>query len=500
MPQTFHGTNSTPPPETALPIQTSWFLTPCLSATSLPTLRGKPARFPLTFPQLVTMNITVDKQPECTATLRAEIPADQVKIEHKNIVKAFGAQAKIPGFRPGKTPVSVIEKRFANDIRQELEQRLISNACGEAMKQNEDLRVLNFKEPEAVNHSDDGTFSFTMSLILAPTFELPEYKAIEVKTGSTNATDEEVQRELDGVLERYADFTDIEDRTLQSDDIAVIDFTSTLDGKPLEEALGKPAGVLGGKEDYWVQIKEDAFLPGFAKQLEGASIGDDREVTCTVGDDFPIEALRGKDLIFAVTIKSIKEQQLPELNDSFVAETLQFGKDKTVDDLKELISEQITQQKTQQINDDKVNQIVETLLERVDFELPEELVAAEAQGSADDMVARGAQAGLSDDEIAGQQAEIISTAQVQARNNLKTNFILQEIAHEEKIAVTDNEVAQRVAAMAHQQKKTPKVLMKEMQRSGRISSLRNSILIGKAIDFLVDNAKVEEVEANSTEA
>lgn len=475
-------------------------------ATSLPPLRGKSIQtfppFPhrqLIFQHEVIMNITIDKLPECTATLRAEIPADKVQSERKNIVKAYGTQAKIPGFRPGKTPVSVIEKRFATDIKQELEERLISAACGEAMQKDEDLRVLNFKAPETVTHADDGSFSFVMPLILAPTFELPDYKEIEVKIPSADATDEEVQKEIDGVLERYADYKD-EDRALKADDIAVIDFTSTLDGKPLEEAIGKPAGILGGKEDYWVQIKEDAFLPGFSKQLEGASNGDKLDVTCSVGDDFPMEDLRGKDIVFAVTVKAVKEQALPELNDEFVAETLQFGKDKTVDDLKELISEQITQQKGQQINEDKVNQIVAHLLGKVDFDLPEELVSAEAQGSADDMVARGAQAGLSDEDIASQQAEIIATAQVQARNNLKTNFILQEIANAENLAVTDNEVAQRIAGIAKQEKKAPKAMMKDMQRSGRISSLRNSILIGKAIDFLVESAKVEEIKAEVTEA
>ena len=190
------------------------------------------------------MNITVDKQPECTATLRAEIPAEKVQSERKSIVKAFGAQAKIPGFRPGKTPVSVIEKRFADDIKAELESRLISAACSEAMQKDSELKVLNFKNPEAVEFADGGDFSFTMPLILAPEFEIPEYKDIEISVASADATDEELQREIDGLLERYADYSDIEDRALATDDIAVIDFTSTLDGKPLEEAIGKPVGCL----------------------------------------------------------------------------------------------------------------------------------------------------------------------------------------------------------------------------------------------------------------
>ena len=185
------------------------------------------------------------------------------------------------------------------------------------------------------------------------------------------------------------------------------------------------------------------------------------------------------------------------MTDEFVADTLQFGKDKTVDDLKELISEQITQQKGQKINESKVNQIVEALIGRVDFELPQELVTAEAQGSADDMVARGAQAGLSDEEIEAQQQDIIATAQVQARNNLKTNFILQEIAQAEEISVSQNELLQRITAMAEQEKKKVKAFIKELQRGNRIDSIQNSILVGKAIDFLVENAKIEEVEANT---
>ncbi|MFK7911448.1 MAG: trigger factor [Akkermansiaceae bacterium] len=446
------------------------------------------------------MNITVEKQvADCTATLRAEIPADHAKTERKKIVQAFSAQAKIPGFRPGKIPPAVIEKRFGNDIKQELEQRLVSAACQEAIQKDDDLKVLNFNEPRDLEHAADGSFNFTMPLMLAPSFEVPEYKELEVKIPPTAATDEEIQREIDGVLDRYAEYTDIEDRPLKSEDIAVIDFTSTLDGKPLEEALEKPAGILAGKEDYWVQIKEDAFLPGFAEQLEGASLNDQRDVTCTVAEDFPMEELRGTDLVFDVTVKGIKEQELPTLDDKFVSETLQFGEDKTVDDLKNLISEQIAQQKGQQVEEMKVNQIVEQLISKVDFPLPAELVNAEAQSSADDMVARGAQAGMSDEEIAAEQAAIVATAEQQARNNLKTNFILQEIAHAENIEVSDTDIAQRVAAMARQEKKAPKAMMKDLQRSGRISSLRNSMLIGKAIDFLVDSAKVEEVEPETTE-
>lgn len=439
------------------------------------------------------MKITVDTLPDCIATLNAEVPAEQVTTERKNIVKAYSAQAKIPGFRPGKIPNSVIEKRFGDDIKQELESRLINSACDEALKQNQELRVLNFKQPETASLEEDGSFKLAMSIILAPTFELPDYKEIEVKVESSDATDEDIQREIDGLLQRFADYKDIEDRPLQSEDICVMDFTSTIDGESLDESKG----ILAGKEDYWIQLKEEAFLPGFHEQLIGAAVGDTREVKCTLNDEFPIEDIRGKEIVFSVTVKNIKEQDLPELDDKFVVETLQFGEGKTVDDVKEVISEQVTQQKTQKINEDKVNQIVENLLGKVDFNLPEDLIAAETQGTLSQMVNQATQAGLTEEQIKAQEEEMKENAAKQARNNLKTNFILQDIAHEEEIAVTDNEVVQRITSIAQQQKKNPKAVMKDMQKNGQISSLRNSILIGKSIDFLVENAKVEEVAATA---
>jgi len=439
------------------------------------------------------MNITVEKQPECVALLTCEVLPEQVAKERKGILKAFNKEAKIPGFRPGKIPTKVLEKRFGKAIKEELESRLINEACRKALTDDESLKVLHFKAPESIDHKDDGSFAFSMTLVLAPEFDLPDYKEIEVKVPPTECTDEELQTELDGLLERYAEYNDIEDRGLQSGDIAVIDYKTTLDGEPLDDSVG----ILAGKEDYWVRLQEDAFLPTFSEQLEGAKKDETREVTCRIGDDFPAEELRGKEVVITVTVKAIKEQVLPTLDDAFVTDTLQFGPDKTVEDLKTFISEEITKSKTRQINESKVNQIVETLLERVDFDIAKDIVDAEAQATADEMVARAARAGLDDEAIAKQQAEIIATAQVQGRNNVKTNFILQKIAEKEEITVSDQDLGQRLYAMAQEAKKPFKKYIKELQKNGQIDNVRNSVLIGKVIDFLVDNATVTEVDESS---
>ncbi|MBK1791137.1 trigger factor [Persicirhabdus sediminis] len=445
------------------------------------------------------MNITVEKQAKCTATMRAEIPADKVNNERKAIVKGFAKQAKIPGFRPGKTPLAVVEKRFADGISEELEQRLVNEACSEALKQNESLKVLNFKKPESLSFSDDGALSFSMDIILAPEIELCEYKGIEIPNADPEATEEEIQKEIDALAERYASYDDV-DRDLAEGDIAVIDFTSSIDGKSIEEVTGNDPGILAGRDDYWVMLKDDAFLPGFASQLVGLKKNDAKEVKCTIGEEFPMEDLRGVEVTFNVTVKEAKEQKLPVIDDEFAANTLGLGEEKTLEDVKDLIKGHITSQKTEQISNAKVNAVVEHLIKNIELELPQDLLDLEVQSTANDMRARGASSGLTEEQIAAQEEEIQTAAASQAGNNLKTNFILQEIAGAEGIKVDDQELTQRIIQMATQEKKNVKTYIKELQQSGRIDSLRNSILVGKTIDFLIENAKLEDVEVVTTEA
>jgi len=441
------------------------------------------------------MNITVDKKENCIATLSIEVPADKVAEVRSNIVAAYTKQAKIKGFRPGKAPVSLIEKNYGSDIKAELEQRLINDACVEAVKK-EELKALNIRIPEAPALGEDGTFKFTTEVTLAPSFELPEYKEIAVEIPGEEVTDEEMDASLEDLRARFADFKDVEGE-LADGQFAIIDFTSNIDGKSIEETIGKPAGFLDGREGHWVKIEDDSFLPGFAEQLKGAKAGDEKEVKVTINDEFPIEDLRGKEVAFDVTVKETKEQELPELDDEFAGKLLP---EKGLDDLKEIIKEQLTTEKSRQIADSKVEQIVAHLNEAVDFELPSEIVEAETAGNAQAMVQRGVQQGMTEEQIAEQEEEIQTAAAEQAQTTLKTNFILQEIANAEGIEASDQDLIQRIAAMAQQEKKPAKKYLQELRRENRIESVRNSVLIGKTIDFLVENANVTVSENQTEEA
>jgi len=436
------------------------------------------------------MNITVDKQPACAATVKVEVPADKVSSERKTILGKYAKNASIKGFRPGKAPANIIEKRYAKEITEELYSLLINAGCDEAIK-SEDLKVLSVNVSEEPTLSDSGELNFQAELVLAPQFETPEYLGLAINSPKTDVADEDITKSLEDLQQRFAEFTDVE-RELQDGDFAVVDFTATLDGKPVAEAIDKAAGFLEGREGHWAKIEEDSFMPGFGSGLKGLKAGDKKELTLTMPEDFPLSDVRGTDIKFDVEVKTAKVQELPELNDEFAAKLVP---EKGMDDLKEIIREQLEQEKNKIAADAKVEQIVEQLNAAVEFELPEALVQQETQGNAMNMIERARQQGMTDELIEEQQEEIAESAEKQARLNLKTNFILQEIATQEKIEVEDQDVLQRIHAMAEQAQTPVKKYIKDLQKAGAIQNVRNSVLIGKTIDFVVEKATVTEVDS-----
>jgi len=434
------------------------------------------------------MNIVVEKQPKCVAIMRAEIPAEKVQGQRDAIVSGYTSKAKLQGFRPGKAPRHIVEKRFEKEITEELNGNLISEAYDEAIEQ-ESLKVLDFGVPENFTTHPDGKISFESKLTLAPEVQLPEYKGITVNVPSAEIPAEEIDKQLTSLQERFADFKDIEDRALAMGDFAVIDYTSTLEGKPVEEVIGKSAGYIAGREGFWLRLDEKTFLPGFSEKLVGLKPGESKEIALTLPEDFPITDLVSRELVFTVSVKELKESILPALDDELAAK---LAPGKTMEEITEIIRSNMTHERQRKIDDMKVNQIVAHFSSQVELELPEALVNQETQSQADSMVSRGVQAGMSEEEIEAQQNEIFASAAHQAVTNLKTNFILQEIARAEKLMVTDNELVNHLVQLANARKVAPKKFIKDIQRSGRLSNIRSSMMIGKAIDFLLEHANVVE--------
>jgi len=441
------------------------------------------------------MNIVVEKQPKCVAILRAEIPAETVNERRNAILGRYASKARIPGFRPGKAPRAVVAKRFENEVGEELADELFSAACRKGMEQ-DDLKVIDFGSPENFRITETGC-TFETKLTLAPEFKLPEYKGVSITVPKPPDIEAELEKALEDLRQRQADFQDVDGRAAGDGDFLVCDYSSTLDGRPTSEAVGKDVGYLTGRENFWIKVDEKSFLPGFAAQVTGISTGETREFPLSLPEDFPVADLAGKELQFKVEAKEIKEAVLPELDDELAAKLLPG---QSLDALKDLIRENIRNEQDRRGSDLKVNRIIETLLAATRFDVPEELVRQETQSQADGMVDRGIQQGLSNEEIAAHQEEIFARASARAESNLRSNFLLQEIARAEQLVVSDNELLTHLAQIAASRNEAPKKFIKQLASQGRIEGIRRSMLIGKAIDFLLEHANVTEVDEPSPDA
>ncbi len=437
------------------------------------------------------MNITLEKQPDCRVGAHIEVPAEAVNSERDSIVASFAAQAKVPGYRPGKIPRSIIEKRFAKGIEEELRERLIRGGCS-AASDKEEQDVLGVGKVEDSTFHPDQTFTFKAELIIAPEFKLPEYKGIEVKLESTDVNADEIDATLENLRERFADFKDVEG-SVSEGNFAIVDYKAKLDGKLLSEEEFE-VGALAENEGFWVKIDEESFLPGFAKQLIGMKSGDSKEVTITLDDEFAFEDLRGKELVYDVQLKEVKQQELPELNDE-LAEKIEPGK--TLEEIRTLIEENMKNEKETRRQDSMTDQILSHLGEDLNFELPEHLVHGETQRMVNTMVQQGQQNGMADEAIMEHQEQIMSNAAVSAKSNVKTTFILEQIAKEENIEASDDDVRQQVAMMAAQSGRPVKKIVRELRDSNGFDDIRHRVTIGRTLDFLRSNASVTEVEAET---
>ncbi|MDO4409836.1 MAG: trigger factor [Akkermansia sp.] len=430
------------------------------------------------------MDISVDIQPDCTATLKATIGADVTTQRRNAIVDSYAAQAKIPGFRPGKTPKSIIAKRYKEQIESELLGELFDSVCREALEQNVKLKVLNFGTPD---HSFDeaGAYTVSSTMTIVPEFELPEYKGIEVTAPSEEVTDADMEQALTQLAEQTAEFEPVE-REAQMDDVCVIDFKSTLDGQPLAEALGKPAGFMEGREGQWMKVEEDSFLPGFASSLAGMKAGESKDITVEIPESFPVEDLRNKTLVMATTVVEVREKKLPAIDDEF-AKRMMGG---TLDELKEAMKARLASQKKMAANEAKADQITEKLADMLDFNLPEVIVERELHG----VLQQKLQEAMYSGNVPADMDKFVEEAREDARKsavrNLKVFFMLQEIAQKENIAVSDEELYYEVAAQAKRQKKNLKSYIRELHRDGRMHGIRLSLLTAKVLDFLTGEAKV----------
>jgi len=348
--------------------------------------------------------------------------------------------------------------------------------------------VLSISEVDDVEFTPEKSMRFTATLITLPEFELPDYKGITVKVPPGEITDQELDTGIQNVRERHATFSDVEGRTLEMGDFAVIDYATTLNGQALLEAEPKAPKMLAGGKDFWVKLNDNSFLKGFSDQLVEMRTGEVREFDLTIPDDYPMAELAAKTLRFNVTLKGIKSMQLPELTDEFAG---QVASGLTLEKFKDVLKEQLAAEKVRRLRTIAQNQIIDYLVSRVECELPQSYVKDETRRIMSEIVQQNQMRGISEDMLRENQKNIISAASRNAKERLKANFILTKIAEKEGIEVSGQDLKERVQVLANQYRLSFDKMMSELEEKRAIVQVREEVLMGKVLDFLTSNANVE---------
>ncbi len=433
------------------------------------------------------MKVEVEKQPGSVSKLHIELPPEEVAKEWDAIANSFARFAKIPGYRPGKAPRSVIDKRFRREIQDELTKKLVSKSYHEAVEQ-EQLRVASLTNIEDIQFGEDKSMRFRATVVTAPELELPDYKNIPVQVPETKVSTAEVDEALERLRDQSADFVDVPGRGLQMGDFAVIDFEGSVDTKPINQIATQASKNLQGGKKFWLHLAADNFLPKFCEQLIGQKAGETRLVIVEFPADFPVKELAQQKADYAVTLREIKEKVPPPLDDAFAAK---LASGKSFADLRQMIERDIEHAKQHDVERAKESQILKYLHEHIQFELPPALLQNETRRALAELVQRNRERGVTDEMLKEKEKELIGGAAGVAATRLKTNFILHRIAERENIQVKKEDVDLRIRQEAARYDIAPEKMRKELQQKEALDDVAEQILLGKTLDFLKANVSIE---------
>src|SRR5256884_2846581 len=339
------------------------------------------------------MKIEVEAQPGSGSTLRIELPPEEGSKEWYAIASSCARLAKIPGYRPGKAPRSVIEKRFRKEIHDDLTKKLVSKSYYDAIEQKH-VRVVSLTNVEDVQFGEDKSMRFRATVVTAPAFELPEYKNIPVQLPSIKVADEDVDSAVERLREQSADFVDVPERGLQMEDFAVIDFEGAIEARLIREIVPNASKNVHGGKKFWLHLAPENFLPRFCEQIIGMKRGETRSVQVEFPAEFPVTELAGKMADYAVTLNEIKQKVLPSIDDAFAARLVPG---KTVADLRQMIEHDLKHEKEHEVERAKESQIFTFLQEHTAFDLPPPLLKHETRRALNELVHRNRDRGVPDD-------------------------------------------------------------------------------------------------------
>jgi trigger factor len=404
--------------------------------------------------------------------IQVEIPVDEVNRETESLIQKYQKLARIPGFRRGHVPASIIRQRFAEDLKSDVVEALVPRYFRkEADKQG----LIPVSQPQVtdLHLKDNEPLRFKASFEVMPEVKVEGYKELRAEKPEITVTDEEVEQSLNGLREQHATYTSVEGRTLVDGDYAQV----SLDGQP-KDGDGKPVHM----DDIMVEIAGKNTMPEFTENLRGASAGDERVFDVVYAPDAAEQRLAGKTFTYTVKMQSIKQKSLPELDDQFAT---QLGEFKTLAEVRQRIREGMEAERKHTAEHEAKDKLVAELVKRSEFEVPEALVDRQIDVRLERGLRALAAQGMKAEDIKKMDLNRLRVGQrEQALQEVKASLLLDKIAEEEKIEVSDEEVNGEIDALAQQSKQTPEAIRARLTRDGALDRIRNRIRSEKTLDFL----------------
>ena len=433
---------------------------------------------PLTTETSTTETNPAEPTNPCKRELTIEIPADVVNSERDAIVSRYATLARIPGFRKGKVPASVVRQRFADEIKNDLVEALVPRYFRDETRKHDLMPV---SQPRVTNlHLHDGEpLKFTAEFEILPTFTVAPYDDIKPDTIDTTVTEEEVERALTNLREKHAAYNAVEeDRGLADGDFAVISFKGTPEASE-QEADAKPVEV----NEVMVEIGGEDTIPEFSENLRNAKAGEHRSFDVKFADDFSDKRLAGKTMTYDVDIKAIKTRSIPEANDEFAKEL--SADVATYDNLRNRLRDNMKAEKEHEAEHQGKDKIVEELVKRNDFPVPEAMLDQQIDLRLERGLRVLAAQGMTTDDMKRMDLERLRAGQRQgALREVKASLILEQIAEQEKIEVSDEDLEQELAGVALQAKQPVEQVRARLTKDGGLDRIRHRIRNEKTLNHL----------------
>ena len=432
------------------------------------------------------MSVQVENLEKNTAKLTIEVSAEEFNKALKDAYNKEKKNFSIPGFRKGKVPRNMIEKMYGAGIfYEDAANSIMPTAYAEAAKES-GLDIVSRPEIDVVQIEKGKAFIFTALVAVKPEVTLGAYKGVEVTAMDTTASEDEIEAEIQKELANNARIITVEDRAVESGDTAVIDYEGFVDGVAFE----------GGKgENHSLEIGSGSFIPGFEDQLIGKNAGDDVDVEVTFPEEYHSADLAGKAAVFKVKIHEIKTKETPAFDEDFVQDVSEFD---TIDEYKADLKAKVEERKAASLKSAQQEEALNKVAEAATMEIPEAMIDTQCEDMINQFASQMAQQGLSMDQYMQFSGQTMDQLKEQVRpdaeNRIKTSLVLEQIAKEENIEITDEDVdaeIEKMAQMYGMEAETLKGYMGDAEKEG----MKNDLALQKAVDLVMENVvAVEKAE------